>query len=1144
MTKRISLSAVIMFIAAMSAFAQEVKLKLKDVTVKQAMTEVSQKTGCTFVYEQSDVDVNRIISVDASNQSDALAQIFKGQNVSYKKQGDKIIIGQQNNKKSDEKKSNKNKLSGIVTDIHGEPLIGATVVESGTSNGTVTDVNGHYELNANPSSFIEVSYLGHITRKVKGSNTKKIVLSEDSQQLNELLVIGYGVQRKRDVTTSVASLKGNEIADLATTSIEQALVGRMAGVQITQPNGAPGAGMEIKVRGTGTITAGNSPLYVVDGVPLSDDSGAATGYNVSPLSSIDAGDIESIEILKDASSAAIYGSRGSNGVVVITTKQGLEGKPQIKYDGYVGVQSIANKIDVLDAYEYAQLVYDAHNNSYYDQLELAGKTNLYNPNATNQERWDILKSGEINDNQGWMLPPEILPYIQGEKGLTNTDWQKEVLRTGIITKHNLSISGGTKAIKYLVSGNYQDEQGIVINSDFNKFGIRGKIDATHKKWKLGANINLNRSVYNIVNSEGRYGDDGVLSLALGAAPIYSVYDEDGNFNYAHNTTSYGNSKLNNPVAVASLIEDQMVQMQIMGVAYAQYDIMKGLNLRTQGSWNYRNYTRDYYRPASLPNSTNRTPPSNPIAESRTKSKYTWVWETTLNYNKTINKIHKINALAGWTAQRYQGNANRLTATDLPMDDLLHTIPGTATPTKYDSTKEAWSMLSGIGRAQYNYLDRYMFSAAIRADGSSRFGKNTKWGYFPSVSGAWYISEEKFMKPASTWLTNLKLRASWGLTGNMNIGNYATYGTVSGVNYVLGNTASLGYAETSIGNPDLSWEKTSQVDLGLEIGLFKWLNLEIDVYKGTTKDMLLQMPVMQTSGFSSVLQNIGKLENKGLEITLSTNNRIGKVKWTNNFNFSMNRNKVLSLGDATETITQANKVIDFITKVGEPIGNYYTYVVDGIYQNQAEIDADVANGLIVPNAKPGDFRFKKFGENETIDGDDKQITGNYMPDFTYGYSTKVTWNHFDFALSLQGVYGNEIANINRRYLANMEGNANQIKQALDRWQSESIPGSGDVYRPNRTSTGMNSAISTWHIEDGSYMRIREITLGYTLPKKVVKSWGMTNLRFYLSAFNPFTFTKYSGYNPEVSLNSETTLQGVDYGTYPLAKNIIFGVNLSL
>lgn len=1122
-----------------------ISLSFKNEPIVIVFDKIEQQSGFSFFYDESALENIPAVNVGFSNENlqQVLKKLTEKTGLTFVVKEKTISVIKKKTETADPVKPSRKTLTGIITDINLEPIIGASVTVKGEKAGTITDVDGKFNIQVPTKGVLVISYIGFITQEISiGDKTDiQIILQENNALLEEVIVVGYGVQRKRDVTTSISSVRASDIVDMPVSNIEQALAGRMAGVQVAQTNGTPGAGFSVKVRGVGTVTAGSSPLYVVDGMPLADDVANGAAMTVSPLSSIEMNDIESIEVLKDASAAAIYGSRGSNGVVIITTKSGKEGKPVVRYDGYFGVQSINNKIDVLDAYEYSQLVFDGHNNTYRDQLISAGKEHLFDPWATNEERWSNLKTGTINTNQPWMMPPEVLPYVRGEQGLTNTDWQDAILRTGIIHKHNLSVAGGNKTTKYMVSGSYRNEEGVVIGSNFTKMGFRTKLDSDYNKFKFGGNINISRNVFDLVNSEGRYGDDGVLSAALGAAPIYPVYNTDGSFNFDHNNLGYGQSKILNPVAIATLIDDRMTALQMLATGYVQYDITKGLTVKTQGSWNYNNFVRSYYRPAALPDATNRTPPSNPTATSRMKNKYTWLWENTLMYKKKLGK-HRFDALAGWTAQKYQAEANRITAKDLPFNDLLGTIPNTATATNYDSSFEEWSLLSGIARVQYNYDSRYLFSAAIRSDGSSRFGKNNRWGYFPSLSGAWYITDEEFMKPIS-WLSNLKLRGSWGVTGNMSIGNYASFATLSGDNYVFGNAAGIGMYEKTAGSPDIGWEKTSQVNLGVELGLFKWLNLEVDIYKGTTTDMLLEVPVLEYSGFSSVLQNIGKLSNKGIELTVSTNHKIGKVTWINSFNYSANRNKVISLGGPSQMVTQANSVIDFITKVGEPIGNYYTYVTDGVYKNQAEIDADIANGIIVPNAKPGDFRFKKLGNDDTINADDKAITGNYMPDFTYGYSTSLKYNMFDFSLSLQGVQGNEIANINRRYLANMEGNANQLSVALDRWISEENTGSGQVYRANRSASGMNSVISTWHIEDGSFIRIREITLGITLPKKITSRFGVSNLRTYLSAFNPFTFTKYSGYNPEVSANSSPIMQGVDYGTYPLAKSIVFGLNLN-
>lgn len=438
----------LLFLSISFAAYSQITVNLKDLSLRASLKKIEQVSSYKFFYNENLPELDRKVSLNVKNATveQVMNQLLNGMELTYKQEKDNVLVLL---RKSSEKQETK-KVTGIVVDEKGEPIIGASVQVKGENNGTITNVDGYYSLmNVPESATLTISYIGYrtVTLPVKSQNTGKVTLVEDSKMIDEVVVVGYGVQRKRDVSTAISSIRASDIADVAATSIEQALVGRMAGVQITQPNGTPGAGFEVKVRGVGTVTAGSSPLYVIDGVPLSDDTGDATGITVSPLASIETSDIESIEVLKDASAAAIYGSRGSNGVVIITTKQGKEGKPVVKYNGYAGAQMVTDKIDVLNAYEYAQLVFDGHNNAYYDQLRTAGKTDLYNPYATNLERWNNLKTGSINENQGWMLPPEILPYVKGEQGLVDTDWQDAVLRTGFITKHNLSVSGGNKNIK-------------------------------------------------------------------------------------------------------------------------------------------------------------------------------------------------------------------------------------------------------------------------------------------------------------------------------------------------------------------------------------------------------------------------------------------------------------------------------------------------------------------------------------------------------------------------------------------------------------------------------------------------------------------------------------------------------------------------
>lgn len=522
----------------------------------------------------------------------------------------------------------------------------------------------------------------------------------------------------------------------------------------------------------------------------------------------------------------------------------------------------------------------------------------------------------------------------------------------------------------------------------------------------------------------------------------------------------------------------------------------------------------------------------------------------MSYNKTFHKDHQLSAVAGWSAQKESVNTSLIAGTGYP-NDLVHTVNAATSVTDWDATTYEWSLLSALARVQYSYKGKYMLSGALRADGSSRFGQNNRWGMFPSVSAGWYISEEDFMKATSSWLSSLKLRASYGISGNFNIGNYEYYALLGQSNYVFGKgegALSNGLYPSTAGNPDLGWEKTAMFTVGLEFSLFNMLTFELDVYTSTTSDMLLDVPVAEYSGFSTVPMNIGKVNNKGVEFSLSTTNTWGDFTWNNRFNISANRNKVVDLGGVDEMITTQESVT-FITKVGEPIGNYYTLVTDGVFANQAEIDnsqdADISKRKYahVSGAKPGDFRFKDMNGDMEINENDRTITGNYMPDFTYGYSTELKYKNIDLSVAMQGVQGNEIANIFRRYINNMEGGGNCQIDALDRWQSESNPGSGQVVCANRSATGMNGTTSTWHIEDGSYLRIKNITLGYTLPEKWLDGAGIDRARVYFSTQNPFTFTKYSGYNPEVNMKGTSLTPGIDYGTYPLAKSFVFGVNIT-
>lgn len=707
------------------AFSQ-ITLSVSDLPLRSTLKQIEQVSDYKFFYSETLPDLDRKVSLNVRDASidHTMQAVLAGTELSYKQEKDKIIVLMRKPAQSSQPQRT---VTGVVIDANGESVIGANVMVKGTDNGVITDINGNYTLSNVPAdATIVISYIGYRTQELKAGSKDlaQVVLQEDNEMLDEVVVVGYGVQRKRDVTTSISSMKASELA-VPVSSVDQAIVGKMAGVQVTQPNGIPGGGLTIKVRGSGSITAGTDPLYVVDGFPMSSEAGDGTGQKVSPLSTINMNDIESIEVLKDASAAAIYGSRGANGVVIITTKQGKEGKdmkPTVQYDGYVGIQNRTKKIDMLNAYEYAQLSYDAHNNAYLDLLASKGLSGSISD--TNEERNLKLGNNPNITNQAYLLPPEIMPYINGEQGLTDTDWQDEVMRTALTHSHNLSLSGGNKSVRYFISGNYAREEGIVIGSDFRQMGARGKVDANYGKFSFGANLSFNHSLYDIVPTEDRFKEETIVASALAMSPIMPVYNADGSYNFDQYRWQYAQPQIVNPVALANEKKDQMKRYRFLGNVYGEYKLLDELKFRTSFGVDFNSYSRAYYRPSTLPTSLNPTPPSIPEGTQRNKNLLNWVWENTLSYNKTFRNDHTVSAVAGWSAQRESVNSSLITGTGYP-NDLVHTINAATSITDWDASVYEWSLLSALARVQYSYKGKYMLSGALRADASSRFGQNNR-----------------------------------------------------------------------------------------------------------------------------------------------------------------------------------------------------------------------------------------------------------------------------------------------------------------------------------------------------------------------------------------------------------------------------------
>lgn len=1107
--------------------AQSVTKEFKATPLNSVLKEVEKQTGFSIMYNNDDLNGNHVVThtfEDASIEEVLKAVLPK--NLEFKLQDKMIVISRKGSQ--DKQQQPMKKISGIIVDASGEPVIGANVLVKGTTNGVITDIDGNYTLNNVPAdAVISISYIGYQPQEFKASSKElaKVVLTEDSEMLDEVVVVGYGVQKKRDVSTAVSSVKAEALANNPATDFRQALVGKMPGVQVTTPSGDPEGSVSIRVRGISTVNAGSDPLYIVDGVPM--ERGFAN---------LNTNDIESIEVLKDASAAAIYGSRGSNGVVLITTKKGTSEKLTVQYDGYYGIQNVSKKLPMMNAYQFAEFARDGHNNAYLAEVPGASPDD---PNS-------------IRPKSYHQIPAELFPYLEGQPGLTDTDWQDAIFRTAGTTGHNISLSGKTQSINYFVSGNYMSKEGIIINSDFKKYSMRMNLDGKYKRLKFGVNFAPSYSTSNSVDASGA---GGVVQSALMMPPVWPVYNADGSYNYQGNGywrigTDYQHNEILNPVAMANLQSNVTDRMSIIGKVYAELELFKGLSYKISFGGDYYGAHNDKYRQSALPlkGKDYYDSPSNPEGYSSSSFYFNWLIENQLTYTTTIKEKHNLTAILVQSAQKETAKSNNVTATDYP-NDYIQTISG-GTVTKGASDKTQWSIASYLARVQYSYSGKYMLSAAIRTDGSSRFGKNNRWGYFPSASAAWRISEEDFFKKQKvlSFINDMKLRVSYGVTGNFQIGNYEHLATMSNDNYILGTGQGglvYGYKPDNIERDDLSWEKNKMVNAGVDLQMFNGLlGMTVDYYNTNTSDMLLNVPVPLLTGYSTSLMNIGKVNNRGWEIGLTS-----QKHFTNDFGYSFNANwakninEVKALGPGNAPIISSGSVEHayYITEVGQPIGNYYLLVQDGIF----ETEEDLKKYPHFDNTQVGDFRFVDVDGDGVLDLDkDRAVVGNYMPKFTYGFGGKLWYKGFDFDINFQGVYGNKILNLNRRYIDNMEGNVNGTTIALDRWQSESNPGNGQVNKANRKQTGYNGRTSTWHLEDGSYLRLQNVALGYTLPETWTRHFYVEKMRIYVSGQNLVTFTKYSGYNPEVNARPDSALTpGEDYGTYPLARTFMFGVNVT-
>uniref|UniRef100_F4CDN0 TonB-dependent receptor plug n=1 Tax=Sphingobacterium sp. (strain 21) TaxID=743722 RepID=F4CDN0_SPHS2 len=957
-------------------------------------------------------------------------------------------------------------VRGVVKDISGDALPGVSVKVKGGTGGTTTDGNGQFTLKTPDNAVLIFSYIGYQVKEeaVQGSSTLEITLLPSNQELDEVVVVGYGTQRKGDITGAVGVVSQEAFESRPNTQFGSILQGKTAGVQVSSPGGKPNAGLNIRIRGTSSITSSSDPLYVVDGVPIADTR------------SINPADIESMSILKDAASAAIYGAQGANGVVLITTKKGKEGKTRVDLNAYAGFSSVWRKLDVLNASQYRELM------------------------------------TALGRNTDW------------DRYTANTNWQDEVFQQGASQNYQLAFSGKSNKTTYYLSGGWTKQKGAVRSAEMDRYNFKVNLQQEVNNWlTLGTNLGYTRYHDVDVADNQAVNQGGVIMGILSTPPNIGIYNPNGTF------TSNPFQDWENPLAFTDGSERGYRNQRVIGNAYAEITFLPGLKFRSNFGIDAGSGVYEYFLD---PIRTSYGRAQEGIGRYNTDQRNYWIADNTLTYNKQLEK-HNFGALLGMVAQKTQWENSETERTGFSGTSITTPNAGSVIRIANVSKREK-ANVSVIGRVNYDFDGKYLFTANFRADNSSNFGSENKWGYFPSFSAGWRLSKENFLNEVS-WLDDLKLRAGWGIVGNDNVGEYAYWGRVaSDANYPFGGVISPGTRPSTLQNDNLKWEETKQTNIGLDISVFNArLNFSADAYLKKTSDLLLNVPVPRATGFDYVLQNAGALENKGLEFQVNSRNLAGALKWETDLNISLNRNKVSDLAGTTIFGANISGRGDLsYTTVGNPIGMFYGYVFTGV-------DPQTGDALYLRNDGTS---------SNNPSPDDRRIIGNPNPDFIYGLTNTFGYKNFGFSIFLQGSQGNDIYNGTRVETEGMIDAKNQTTAVLDRWTSPGQLTNVPRAVPDNTN---NSRNSTRFVENGSYLRVKSVTLSYNLPETLLSRLKLSNVKVYVTGENLFTVTNYKGFDPEVNAFTNTndatqnknTFVGIDYGTYPQTRNLIFGLNVS-
>ena len=1067
------------------SYSQSVKLSLnmENTTIQEVLATIEQKSGFYFTYNLEQVKVTRKVTVNFKDKTipEVLNELFAKENIHYVI-NDKHIALYKGNERQVTLQTKKN-IKGVVTDKNGEPIPGVNIIEKGNpTNGTITDVDGNFALSVSGNSVLVASYIGYnrIEIQVKDRSVVDITLSEDTQALEEVVVVGYSTQKKVNLTGSVSTVNFEEMSSRPVTDASQALSSASPGLQIMQSSGQPNAeSFSYNIRGVGTLNS-SSPLILVDGMEQS-------------ISMVNPSDIANVSILKDAASCAIYGNRGANGVIIVTTKKGKSGKTSVAFDAYWGIQNIYKKYDLLDSRSFERLANEALVNS--------GGAAIYDESLTP----------------------------------ATTDWQDLTSNKNALTQnYQLTVSGGNDKTTFLTSFNYFDQEGVIKASEMKKYAFRANIDH-----KISSTINLGLSLTMTKVDNNRVGNS-VLQSRLTTPPNLPVMQDDGSYTFSDNN---GVITFDNPVGVINEKVDWHTNFRSLNNAFVEWNIIKGLKFKSSFGIDIDYATNKSYNPRSVYSGSQKSGEAKKVSNNT----YTWINENILTYTNTWG-VHSFTGMVGYTQQQSAYDGFNAGSYGFLNDNLqMNNLGSGTTYTAPGSEVKKWALNSYLARVNYTVNNKYLLTASIRADGSSRFGSDNRWGYFPSAALAWRASEEPFIKDLNIF-SNLKPRVSFGITGNQDgIGTYPAYALLGSNGYVAGGDKVTGYYPSQVANTNLKWETTSQFDAGIDFGFFNnRLTVVIDGYYKKTRDLLLKVKVPGSSGFSSGLKNIGEVENKGFELAINATPIEGDFTWNTSLNLTYNKNKVLDLGDVSfiypsqpgqdETGIHLGRII----QVGQPLGTFYGYVYDGLFSTTDDIASSAQ-----PTAKPGDIRYKDIsGPDGVPDGVindlDRTIIGCAQPKLFGGFNNTFSYKNFDLNVNTIFTIGNDVYNGTRVTMENMQGSTNMFASTMNYWTPDNQ--NAPLPRPLRSKAVMR--VSNQYVENGSYLRFQNITLGYNVPAEFLNfTKYVSGLRVYASLQNFFTITSYSGDNPEVSKYGQDNLgAGYDAFSYPFAKSVLFGLNV--